>query len=93
MSNPIARSDLISLPKYVLESDIQELQLPTQAIESLLFTLILDERIKGRLNQVDQSLELPHIQDDTAPLLRGALLQGTSEILQLSQALVRSFST
>lgn len=64
-----------------------------QDIESLLVTLILDERINGRIDQVSQSLELHHCDHGTANLLRQALLQGASEILHLNQAISRSGGT
>jgi len=61
-----------------------------QEIESLLLMLILDQRICGQIDQVTQSLELHDTDYGTAHLLRRALLQGSTEILHLNQAISRS---
>ncbi|SHO78677.1 Similar to S.cerevisiae protein RPN6 (Essential, non-ATPase regulatory subunit of the 26S proteasome lid) [Malassezia sympodialis ATCC 42132] len=73
-----------------LERLAHELQQSAQEIESLLVTLILDQRIRGQIDQVAQSLELHHIDHSTAYLLRRALIQGSTEIAHMNQAISRS---
>lgn len=67
----------------------QQLNIPIEEVEKLLVTLILDERVKGEIDQVNQRLEL--VTEHISPRYK-ALSEWASQIEHMQKGLLRKIA-